>query len=115
MAKDKSSSNTRKKPEPPAIGFAAAITADEMHRGERAAQSYGVTRRIAYAALARSYQQLLDGLRSGGEATAEAALEHLDDLVNYLEWRKYETEMLEGAQARMMFVLQQFSAELLAQ
>jgi hypothetical protein len=57
--------------------FKAAITEQELLDGEKAAQKWGVTRRIAYTTLARSADQILAGMN---EETAEALLDAANNI-----------------------------------
>ncbi len=91
--------------------FNAAITEKQLGAVEQAAQEWGVTRRIALATLSKSSKQLLKGLQSGGETTAEAMLAAHNSIREYLTWRTRETAMLEAAQARTLLVLEQFSTQ----
>ena len=91
--------------------FKAALTIEQMRKGETNAQSWGVTRRLALSVLTRSSKQLIDGLQSEGEGLAEAMMDQLEDLIKFMDWRKKETDMLEAAQARLIFVLTKYSDE----
>jgi len=73
------------------IEFEAAITDDQMYRGEKVAQSWGVTSRIALVVLTRSSSEFKD--------------------IGDLKWRERETELLKSAQARMLVVLESYSDE----
>lgn len=83
--------------------FKAAITKRQMYAGEKAAQKWGVTRRIAYGVLTRSAAQLLAGM---DDKVGELWLDEIENISKYLEWRKHETELLKTAQARLFAVLQ---------
>ena len=85
--------------------FSAAITKDEMYQGEKAAQNWGPTRRLAMAALTRSSSDLEDLSAPAAEGIMEAA----ENLSKYLKWREHEAEMLEAALARMLVVIQAYS------
>lgn len=115
MAKSKSISNAINENEVKPIVFDVALTDEQMRYAEEAAQSWGVTRRIAFAYLTRSSQQLLDSLRKGEEELAEGMLDTLENLNKFLKWQKSETELLEAAQARLILVLQQYSDETVTQ
>ena len=82
MAKSKFISNmaiATKTPTTPAI-FKAALTDKGACAVENAVESWGVTRRIAYALLTRSSQQLVKGLREGGDELAEGMMDTLNTL-----------------------------------
>jgi hypothetical protein len=81
--------------------IAAALTSEEVARGEQRAQAWGVTRRIAYATLARTGTQLAECAKSEPEAMLEA----YEAISAYLEWRKSETELLEAARNRVLWAL----------
>jgi len=85
--------------------FSAAITKEEMYQGEKVTQNWGITRRLAMAALTRSSSDLEDL----SAPAAEGMMEALESLSKYLKWREHETEMLEAAQARMIVVIQGYS------
>ena len=85
--------------------FSAAITKDEMYKGEEAAQAWGITRRCAYAMLTRNSS----GLEDMNAKAAEGMMEALENLSEYLKWREHETELLEAALARMLVAIQGYS------
>lgn len=84
----------------------AAIIQDELLNGEQAAESWSVTRRLALITLTKgSAQQLADM----DAEMAEALIEVVEHVTDYLKWRERETDLLKTAQARMLAVLQAFS------
>ena len=85
--------------------FSAAITKDEMYQGEKVTQNWGITRRLAMAALTRSSSDF----ENLSAPAAEGMMEALESLSNYLKWREHETELLEAALARMLVAIQGYS------
>lgn len=83
--------------------FAAAITADELQGSLNVRKGWFQVHRLALKILTRSSAELVE-ISSKGNG-AEALLELLTNLGDYLEWRKAETEILEGALARVTLVL----------
>ena len=94
--------------QPPFIEFNAALTKDELFNGEKAAESWRVTRRCALITLTRGSAQQLEFMDA---ETADALIGALDSLSEYLKWRERDTELLKAAQARMLMVLQTYSEE----
>lgn len=85
--------------------FSTAMTKDQMYKSEEAAESWGETRRCAYAVLTRSSSDLED---LSAEAV-EGFMDVLENLAKYLDWRKTETELLKAAEARMLLVLEAYT------
>jgi hypothetical protein len=83
--------------------FAPALTMEEVGEAEQKAQEWGVTRRCALATLTKSSDELLKSLAD--EKAAEAFLDVAEGIAAYLKWRDAETELLNAAQARILFVL----------
>ena len=88
------------------IEFDAALTKDDVFKGEEVAESWGVTRRCALVTLTQGSAQQLENMDT---EMAEALVEVVERVTEYLKWREHETELLETAQARILVVLQAFS------
>lgn len=85
------------------LKFDPALTLEQVQEGERKAQEWGVTRRLAMLSLTKSADELRKSLAD--EETAVAFLEVAEGISAYLDWRKAESELLEAAHARVLGAL----------
>ena len=89
------------------LRFAAALTPEQVLQGERVAQHWDPTRRIAMEILTFSSEELREKLAASGAEPPEGLLKSLENLQAYLAWRESETELLEAARDRLIAVLGQ--------
>ena len=99
-----SPAKTQKRPE-----FRAMISGDQVKRAEEAAQSFGVWRRTALSTLAQNSDRMLRELAD--EKTAEAFLDAVEGIGEYLIWLRAHTEGVEAAHARIFMVLNYLHAD----
>lgn len=83
------------------VEFDPILTSEQINQAERAAQSFGVTRRCAFASMTRTCEQM----ERMDEEAGGVFIDLVEKIDNYLEWREAETEILAAARARILYAL----------
>ena len=93
-------------PVPP--DFSALLTDEQLRQGLSVWSGFRPVYRLSMVILTRDAADLT--ARVADEAGAEALLNLLESLNDYLKWRVSETAMLESALARLVLVVNAFAA-----
>ncbi|MEA1050482.1 hypothetical protein U5801_11770 [Lamprobacter modestohalophilus] len=86
------------------LPFEAELTDAQLEKGESVRRGWHAVHKLSLAVLTRDSDQLLDAVND--EERAEAFLQLLEHLKDYIDWRRHESDLLASAFARLAIVLQ---------